>query len=100
MNRDNMRRLDEYRFSQAGPLENDLIDELAEGGMDRQEFIKRRDGARPVGRRHRLGARRLRHAARVRRADRPRRRAAGSALGIIPPPIGSSIPTPTSIRVV
>lgn len=41
MNRDNMRRLDEYRFAHAGPLENDLIDELAEGGMDRQEFIKR-----------------------------------------------------------
>ncbi|WP_181813461.1 ABC transporter substrate-binding protein [Gaiella occulta] len=36
-----MRRLDAYRFSQAGPLENDLIDEFAEGGMDRQEFIKR-----------------------------------------------------------
>lgn len=41
MNRDNMRRLDEYRFAHAGPLENDLIDELAESGMDRQEFIKR-----------------------------------------------------------
>ena len=41
MNRDNMRRLDEYRFAHAGPLENDLIDELAEGGMDRQEFIQR-----------------------------------------------------------
>ena len=41
MNRDHMRRLDEYRLSHAGPLENDLIDELVEGGMDRQEFIKR-----------------------------------------------------------
>src|SRR3954447_13070210 len=40
MNRDNMRRLDEYR-SHAGPLENDLIDVLADGGIDRQEFIKR-----------------------------------------------------------
>jgi peptide/nickel transport system substrate-binding protein len=41
MNRDNMRRLDEYRLAHAGPLENDLLDELVEGGMDRQEFIKR-----------------------------------------------------------
>jgi peptide/nickel transport system substrate-binding protein len=40
MNRDNMRRLDEYR-SHSGPLENDLIDVLADGGIDRQEFIKR-----------------------------------------------------------
>src|SRR5262249_49140177 len=40
MNRDNMRRLDEYR-SHTGPLENDLIDVLADGGIDRQEFIKR-----------------------------------------------------------
>ena len=31
MNRDNMRRLDEYRLNQAGPLENDLIDEFADG---------------------------------------------------------------------
>ena len=41
MDREEMRRLDEYRLSQAGPLENDLVDELAEGGMDRQEFIRR-----------------------------------------------------------
>src|SRR6476659_5013375 len=41
MNRDNMRGLDEFRLNHAGPLENDLIDVLAEGGMDRQEFIKR-----------------------------------------------------------
>ncbi len=41
MDREEMRRLDEYRFSQAGPLENDLVDELAHGGMDRQEFIRR-----------------------------------------------------------
>ena len=41
MNRDNMRGLDEYRLNHAGPLENDLIDVLAEGGMDRQDFIKR-----------------------------------------------------------
>jgi peptide/nickel transport system substrate-binding protein len=41
MDREEMRRLDEYRFSQAGPLENDLVDELAGGGMDRQEFIRR-----------------------------------------------------------
>jgi peptide/nickel transport system substrate-binding protein len=36
-----MGRLDQYRLSHAGPLENDLIDVLAAGEMDRQEFIKR-----------------------------------------------------------
>jgi peptide/nickel transport system substrate-binding protein len=41
MDRDELRRLDEYRLSVAGPLENDLVDELAEGGMGRQEFIRR-----------------------------------------------------------
>jgi peptide/nickel transport system substrate-binding protein len=41
MNPDEMKRLDEYRFSQAGPLENDLIDEFAEGGIDRGAFIRR-----------------------------------------------------------
>ncbi len=41
MDRDEMSRLDDYRFSEAGPLENDLIDELAGGEMDRQDFIRR-----------------------------------------------------------
>lgn len=41
MDREGMRRLDAYRFGQGGPLENDLVDELAEGAMDRQEFIRR-----------------------------------------------------------
>ena len=41
MDREEMRKLDEYRFSQAGPLENDLVDELLGGGMNRQEFIRR-----------------------------------------------------------
>ncbi len=86
MNRDNMRRLDEYRLNHAGPLENDLIDELVEGGMDRQEFIKR---ATVLG--LSVGAigsalASVRHAARVRRAD------AGEGggrlrLGITPPPV-------------
>ncbi len=40
MSDDNMRRLDTYRFS-TGELENDLIDVLADGGIDRGEFIKR-----------------------------------------------------------
>jgi len=41
MDRDEMRKLDEYRLNEAGPLENDLVDELAGGDMDRQEFIRR-----------------------------------------------------------
>lgn len=41
MDRDEMRRIDEYRRAIAGPLENDLVDELAEGGISRQEFVRR-----------------------------------------------------------
>ncbi|MEJ7793360.1 MAG: ABC transporter substrate-binding protein [Gaiellaceae bacterium] len=36
-----MRRLDEFRHDDAGPLENALFDDLASGEMDRQEFIRR-----------------------------------------------------------
>jgi len=41
MNGDMMKRLDEYRRDDAGPLENALLDDLASGEMDRQEFIRR-----------------------------------------------------------
>lgn len=41
MDRDKMRELDEFRRDEAGPLENALIDDLASGEMDRQEFIRR-----------------------------------------------------------
>jgi len=41
MNRDEMGKLDEYRLNEAGPLENDLVDELVGGWMDREEFIRR-----------------------------------------------------------
>ncbi len=41
MDRDMMRRLDEFRRDEAGPLENALFDDLGSGEMDRQEFIRR-----------------------------------------------------------
>ncbi|MBA2332554.1 MAG: ABC transporter substrate-binding protein [Actinobacteria bacterium] len=41
MNRDEMRRLDEFRRDEAGPLENALFDDLSSGEMDRQEFVRR-----------------------------------------------------------
>ena len=41
MNSEEMNRLDEYRLNHAGPLENDLIDEFADGGVDRRGFIQR-----------------------------------------------------------
>ncbi len=40
MDREELRRIDEFR-RQAGPLENTLIDELADGEMDRATFIQR-----------------------------------------------------------
>ena len=41
MDRDAMRRIEEYRRNEAGPLENNLIDELIGGEMDRTEFLRR-----------------------------------------------------------
>jgi peptide/nickel transport system substrate-binding protein len=41
MDRETARRIEEYRRQQAGPLENNLIDELVGGEMDRTEFLRR-----------------------------------------------------------
>jgi len=41
MKPEEMKRLDEYRLTEAGPLENDLIDEFAQHGLDRRSFIQR-----------------------------------------------------------
>ena len=38
---EHLRRLDEYRLNRAGPLGNDLIDELAAGELDRRGFLQR-----------------------------------------------------------
>jgi peptide/nickel transport system substrate-binding protein len=35
------RQVEEYRRTAAGPIENNLIDELVEGELDRQEFLRR-----------------------------------------------------------
>ena len=41
MDRETRRHVDEYRSSEAGPLENTLIDDLVGGELNRQEFIAR-----------------------------------------------------------
>jgi peptide/nickel transport system substrate-binding protein len=41
MDRDATRRIEEYRRNEAGPIENNLIDELIGGEMDRTEFLRR-----------------------------------------------------------
>jgi peptide/nickel transport system substrate-binding protein len=41
MDRETRRRLEEFRRSEAGPIENALIDELVAGELDRREFIRR-----------------------------------------------------------
>src|SRR5262245_64765828 len=41
MDRDTRRAVEEYRQTQAGPIENHLIDELVANELDRQEFIRR-----------------------------------------------------------
>ena len=41
MDRHTRRTVDEFRRTEAGPLENNLIDELVNGELDRQEFLRR-----------------------------------------------------------
>jgi peptide/nickel transport system substrate-binding protein len=41
MDRDTRRAVEEYRHAKAGPIENNLIDELVAGELDRQEFLRR-----------------------------------------------------------
>lgn len=41
MDRETARWIEDYRRQQAGPLENNLIDELVNGEMDRTEFLRR-----------------------------------------------------------
>jgi peptide/nickel transport system substrate-binding protein len=41
MDRETRRQVETYRRDDAGPIENNLIDELVAGELDRQEFLKR-----------------------------------------------------------
>ena len=41
MDRETKREIEEYRRGEAGPIENNLIDELVGGELDRQEFLRR-----------------------------------------------------------
>ncbi len=41
MDRETRRAIEEYRRDEAGPIENNLIDELVGGELDRQEFLQR-----------------------------------------------------------
>jgi peptide/nickel transport system substrate-binding protein len=41
MNDNARRRLDEYRRTEAGPVENTLLDEFADGELDRRDFLRR-----------------------------------------------------------
>ena len=41
MDRETKRLVEEFRRNEAGPIENNLIDELVDGELDRQEFLRR-----------------------------------------------------------
>ena len=41
MDRETRRLVEEFRRNDAGPIENNLIDELVDGDLDRQEFLRR-----------------------------------------------------------
>ncbi len=74
MDRETKRLIEEFRRNEAGPLENNVIDELVGGELDREEFIRRADHVRDR-RRH------DRHAPAARRRVRSRVRAPRSSRG-------------------
>src|SRR5580765_6221839 len=41
MDRETRRAVEDYRHAEAGPIENNLIDEFVGGELDRQEFLQR-----------------------------------------------------------
>ena len=41
MDRETRRLIEDYRRNEAGPIENNLIDELHAGELDRSEFLRR-----------------------------------------------------------
>lgn len=41
MDRESRRRFEEYRRNEAGPIENTLLDDLADGELDRKQFLAR-----------------------------------------------------------
>src|SRR5712691_3393180 len=41
MDRDTSRKVEDYRRDEAGSIENNLIDELVSGELDRQEFLRK-----------------------------------------------------------
>ena len=94
MDREARRRLEEYRRNEAGPFENSLIDEYADGEFDRRELLRRASvlgvSVPVVG--AVLGA--LGEAP-LAYAKAPASKAAGTRIrvGIIPPPTGAVEPS-------
>ena len=41
MDRETKRLFEEFRRNEAGPIENNLVDELVGGDLDREEFLRR-----------------------------------------------------------
>ena len=92
MDRETRRRFEEYRREQAGPIENTLIDELADGELDRGEFLQRATmfglSVSAIGAALELsGHNPLAHAAPVAHKVGGRLK-----VGIIPPPVSSLDP--------
>ncbi|TML85547.1 MAG: ABC transporter substrate-binding protein [Actinobacteria bacterium] len=92
VDRETRRRFEEYRREQAGPIENTLIDELADGELDRGEFLQRATmfglSVSAIGAALELsGHNPLAHAAPVAHKVGGRLK-----VGIIPPPVSSLDP--------
>ena len=49
MDSESRRRFEEYRKNEAGPVENTLLDEFADGELDRSEFLQLVRAAKTAG---------------------------------------------------
>ena len=92
MDKEQRRRFEEWRASEAGDVENTLIDELADGELDRSEFLQRATVlglvASAIG--AALGA--LGHAPLAFAATEVGKAGGRLRVGIIPPPVSSLDP--------
>jgi peptide/nickel transport system substrate-binding protein len=92
VDRERRRRFEEYRKNEIGPVENTLLDEFADGEMDRAEFVKR---ASIVGLSVGATAAALEafgHAPAAWGAREKVKAGGRLRVGIIPPPVGSLDP--------
>src|SRR5438045_9797381 len=89
-----MMRIEEYRRTEAGPLEGTLIDEFVDGEMDRSTFIRRASvlglSMGTIG----IALKAFGHAPLAQAATGAVRAGGRLRLGVVPPPVTGLDPPP------